>query len=296
MVAITIFSIASSSWFSSQSGYGCVASSGNSSFWTTNTSPDLIEKIKEAHAKGGMVYSVSVASNGDWFFSSSAFNTRKVFDDVSKSRVTKFCQLASARGIPTQIGNISWITFMPGAEGYIGSTVVDGTEYCFYEGVPQSLETKMSSSTSKTVRSVSVGYNDSWIVVYKDGSSSWNGIADALAEKLQAGYICDVESVMLSPKTLNDFIINYEDGASYYVLPPAWGPSIAKEEQLLIELTMRLQQTMAMNSAAGYSASVMNNAVANTSNMAAASAMAWGAGLQALSLEAAMATQASGNF
>lgn len=82
---------------------------------------------------------------------------------------------------------------MPGAEGYIGGIVVDGTEYCFYEGVPQSLETKLSSSTSKTVRSVSVGYNDSWIVIFKDGSSSWNGIADVLAEKLQAGYICEVE-------------------------------------------------------------------------------------------------------
>ena len=53
---------------------------------------------------------------------------------------------------------------------------------------------------------------------------------------------------------------------------------------------------MAMNNAAGYSASVMNNAAANMSNMAAASAMAWGAGLQALSVEAAIATQASGNF
>ena len=94
---------------------------------------------------------------------------------------------------------------------------------------------------------------------------------------------------MLSPKMLNDFIINYEDGASCYVLPPAWGPSIAKEERLSIELTTRLQQTMAMNNAAGYSASVMNNAAANMSNMAAASAMA-------LSVEAAFATQASGNF
>ena len=101
---------------------------------------------------------------------------------------------------------------------------------------------------------------------------------------------------MLSPKTLNNFIINYEDGASYYVLPLAWVPSIAKEVRLSIELTTRLQQTMAMNNATGYSANVMNNAAANMSNMAAASAMGWGAGLQALSLEAGFATQASGNF
>jgi len=242
-----------------------------------------------------MVLSVSVAPDGDWFFSTTAFNTGKVFDDGSRSRVTKFCQLASARDIPTQVGNVAWITFMPGAEGYIGCTEVDGTAYCFYEGNPQSLDTKLSS-TSKTVRSVSVGYNDSWIVVYQDGSSSWNGIADALAEKLQEGYVCNVESVMLSPKTLNDFIINYCDGTSYYVLPPAWGPSVAKEERLLIEFTTRFEQNMAMNSAAGYSANVLYNAAANTSDMAAASAMAWGAGLEALSVEAGCAAQASAIF
>jgi len=95
---------------------------------------------------------------------------------------------------------------------------------------------------------------------------------------------------MLSPKTLNDFIINYEDGASYYMLPPAWEPSIAKEERLSLELTARLQQqTVAMNSAASYSVGVMNNAAANTDDMAAASAMA-------LALDAGFATQASGNF
>jgi hypothetical protein len=94
---------------------------------------------------------------------------------------------------------------------------------------------------------------------------------------------------MLSPKTLDDFIINYEDGASCYVLPPAWEPSIAKQEQLLIEFSTRFDQTMAMNNAAVYSANVMNNAAANTGYMAAASAMA-------LSVEQAFATQASGNF
>jgi len=86
---------------------------------------------------------------------------------------------------------------MPGVEGYIGGTVVNGTEYCFYEGIPQSLDAQLSSSTSKTVRSVSVGYNDSWIVVYKDGSSSWNDVADVLSQKLQAGYNSNVESCSL---------------------------------------------------------------------------------------------------
>jgi hypothetical protein len=92
---------------------------------------------------------------------------------------------------------------------------------------------------------------------------------------------------VLSPKTLNDFIINYADGGSCYALPPAWGPSIAKEERLLF--TARFEQETTMNSAAAYSIGVMNNAAANTSAMAAAS-------VSALAVQAAFATMASGNF
>ena len=186
---------------------------------THNCPSDLVERIKEAHAKGEMVFDVSVASNGDWFLSTSAFNSEsilhvigkksqlnichlsaaKTFEDVSKSRVTKFCQLATNGGVKTHVGNIRWITFMPDAEGYIGVTVVDGVESCFYEGIPQSLEMHLSSSKSKTLRSVSVGHDNSWIVVYGDGSSNWNGILpDALAKKLKAGYSSTVE-VRASP-------------------------------------------------------------------------------------------------
>ena len=80
---------------------------------------------------------------------------------------------------------------MPGAEGYIGVTVVDGLEYCFYEGIPPSLETHLSSS-SKTIRWVSVGHDNSWIVVYRD-SINWSGIPDALAQKLQNRNVSSVE-------------------------------------------------------------------------------------------------------
>jgi len=236
-----------------------------------------------------MVFDVSVASNGDWFLSTSAFNTAKTFEDVSKSRVTKFCQLATNGGVKTHVGNIRWITFMPDAEGYIGVTVVDGVESCFYEGIPQSLEMHLSSSKSKTLRSVSVGHDNSWIVVYGDGSSNWNGIPDALAKKLKAGYSSTVESVILSPKASEEFIINYESGASYYLLPPAWRPAIATQEGLLQELTARLQQTVSMNAA--NSAAIMRNAAVNANRIAATSALAYGAALQA-----GFACQSSGNF
>ena len=81
---------------------------------------------------------------------------------------------------------------MPGAEGYIGVTVVDGLEYCFYEGIPPSLETHLSSS-SKTIGWVSVGHDNSWIVVYRDNSINWSGIPDDLAQNLKNGYVSSVE-------------------------------------------------------------------------------------------------------
>jgi hypothetical protein len=99
----------------------------------------------------------------------------------------------------------------------------------------------------------------------------------------------DLQSVVLSPKVSHEFIINYESGASYYVLPPAWRPAIATQEGLLQELTARLQQTVSMNAA--NSAAIMRNAAVNASRIAATSALAYGA-----ALEAGFACQSSGNF
>ena len=102
----------------------------------------------------------------------------------------------------------------------------------------------------------------------------------------------EVQSVSLSPQTLNDFIINYDDGTSYFILPPAWGPSIAKEEQLLLELTARLQQQpVAMNGAARYSADVMDDTAVNTACEAAAAARR-----EASAVAEAFAMQDSGFF
>jgi len=282
MVATTIFSIPPTSWFSLDSGYGCVVSSGHSSWWTNNCPSDLVERIKEAHAKSEIVYNVSVASNGDWFFSTNAFNTAKVFSDASQSRVSKLLRKAINGGVNCNMSNVKWITFVPGADGYVGVTVVDGIERCWYEGVPQSLETHLSSLKSKTVRSVSVGQGNSWIVVHQDGSSSWDRVPDVLANKLNAGYRSTVESVVLSPKEAGQFIISYEDGASCYALPAAWRPAISKQEGLLLDHTARALEQ------ANVSAAIMCNAAVNTSYMASASAMS--------SVGRAFATQSSGIF
>ena len=90
---------------------------------------------------------------------------------------------------------------------------------------------------------------------------------------------------MLSPEESDEFIINYESGASYYVLPPAWAPAIARQEGLLQELIAQIEQT-----------TIMGNAAANTNNMAAASANAYAAALNSLALDSAFATQSYGIF
>jgi hypothetical protein len=54
---------------------------------------------------------------------------------------------------------------------------------------------------------------------------------------------------------------------------PAWKPSITKEEWLLLELTVRLQQQTVAMKAVSYFNGIMNNVAANTSNMAAASTL-----------------------
>ena len=90
---------------------------------------------------------------------------------------------------------------------------------------------------------------------------------------------------MLSPKESDEFIINYENGASHYVLPHAWAPAIARQEGLLQELIAQIEQT-----------TIMGNAAANTNALAAASANAYAAGLNALAIANAFATQSYGNF
>jgi hypothetical protein len=127
----------------------------------------------------------------------------KTFSDASQSRVTKLLRKAINGGVNCNISNVKWIAFVPGADGYIGVTVVDGVERCWHEGVPQSLETHLSSLKSKTDRSASVGQGNSWIVVHKDGSSSWDRVPNVLANKLNAGYRSTVE-VRPSPDVASD--------------------------------------------------------------------------------------------
>jgi hypothetical protein len=192
------------------------------------------------------------------------------------------------------VSNIKWIAFVPGTEGYIGVTVVNGGATFFWDGIPSSLGTHLRESItegSKDVRSVSVGYNDSWIVAYQDGSSNWSGIPAALSTKLKASdgnRVLDVrsvfhhnlflikrnvenlysQSVILSPSSADEFLVNYKDGSSSCVLPAAWMPEIAEKVRLL----QQDMQIAMMNQSANYSRASMNASVEAAKRMAAASA------------------------
>lgn len=250
MVAVTLFSKPDS--LTSGTSYGIVVSSGNSTWWSSNCPQDLAENIKQAHAKNELINEVSVASDGDWFLSTNAYKTAKQWEDPTKSRVARFCELATKGGCKTGVGNIKWIAFMPYTEGFIGVTLVDRGAYYFYEGIPASLETQLHQETTKVVRSVSVGYNGSWIVVYNDGSTRWShSIPSALCANLQAGHTSNLKSVILSPNSGDEFIANYEDGTSRYVLQAAWKPAVDNQIALLQQTLAQIaQMNLAFNQAA----------------------------------------------
>jgi len=219
-----------------------------------------------------MIYDIQVASDGDWFLCTSVYNSGKVFNGSTKSRVSQFCETATNAGRKTTVGNIKWIAFVPGTEGYIGVTVVNGEDTFFWDGIPSSLDAHLRESItegSKDVRSVSVGYNDSWIVAYQDGSSNWSGIPAALSTKLKASDNNRVlDSVILSPSSADEFLANYKDGSSSCVLPAAWMPEIAERVRLL----QQDMQIAMMNQSANYSRVLMNASVDASKRIAAASA------------------------
>jgi hypothetical protein len=127
---------------------------------------------------------------------SSMFLDAKIWNDPTRSRVKKFCLMAIQAGQQTSVGNIKWIAFMPNTDGFIGITVTEEGEFLFFDGIPSSLEAHLRKANAefKSVRSVSVGYDDSWIVVYQDGSITWpDAIPPALDAKLQAGHPCALE-------------------------------------------------------------------------------------------------------
>ncbi|KIJ95882.1 hypothetical protein K443DRAFT_124680 [Laccaria amethystina LaAM-08-1] len=237
--------------FLSESSPGCVASSGSSTWWTNASPPDLVTAIKEAHSKGENILSVSVANDGDWFLSTDSVNRKKPGNDPMTSRVLRFCHVATMKtGRETGLGNIAWITFTPDGQGFIGVVGHDGVAHCVFEKLPKTLDDHLKTHNKQSqMKMVSIGHKNSWAIVYEDGDMSVEGISTSLVDKLKnvrsVGF--NVESIILSPSTISNFVVTYENGASHYDVPYAWKSGIDNQISLCQQ---NYQQIKAMNNAA----------------------------------------------
>lgn len=237
---------------------GCVVSSGSSTWWTDHCPAALIIAIREAHSKGEVIINVSVANDGDWFLRTDEFNRKKPGNDPTESRVLRFCHVATVQtGRETELGNVQWITFTPDGQGFIGVVGHDGIPYFIFDKLPKTLDEHLKTRNKLSeVKMVSIGCDNSWVIVYQDGDMSADEICTSLMGKLHdvraVGF--KVESVILSPSTKSNWVITYENGASHYDVPFAWSSGINKQislcqENFALEL-QRFQQLATANMAA----------------------------------------------
>ncbi|KIK05748.1 hypothetical protein K443DRAFT_674814 [Laccaria amethystina LaAM-08-1] len=230
--------------FLSASSPGCVVSSGSSTWWTDHCPAALVTAIREAHSKDEIIINVSVANDGDWFLRTDEFNRKKPGNDPMESRVLRFCQVATVQtGRKTELGNVQWITFTPDGQGFIGVVGHDGAAYCVFDKIPQTLDEHLKTRDEQSeVKMVSIGYDNSWVIVYQDGDISADEICTSLADKLRA-VGSEVKSVILSPSAESNWVITYENGWSHYDVPFAWTSGIDKQISLCQEnFALELQQ------------------------------------------------------
>ena len=217
--------------FLSESSPGCVASSGSSSWWfvhvactllvgdsfnnrTLTSPPDLVTAIKETHSNNENVLSVSVANDGDWFLSTDSVNSKHVLatphlpflrrlhllerkpgNDPMTSRVLRFCHVATMKtGCETGLGSIAWITFTPDGQGFIGVVRHNGDAYTVFEKLPETLDDHLKTHKKQSeIKMVSIGHENSWSIVYEDGSWNVKAVSTSLIDKLKTIRSVNVE-------------------------------------------------------------------------------------------------------
>ena len=238
---------------------------------TLTSPPDLVIAIKEAHSKNENILSVSVANDGDWFLSTDSVNSkhvstiprlpflrrlhllgRKPGNDPMTSHVLRFCHVATMKtGCETGLGSIAWITFTPDGQGFIGVVHHNGVAHCVFEKLPETLDDHLKThKKGSQMKMVSIGHKDSWSIVYEDGGWSVEGISTSLIDKLKNIHSVGVEvrpflvhcrfefttslqSIILSPSTISNFMVTYENGASDYDIPYAqWKSAIDNQISL----------------------------------------------------------------
>ena len=140
--------------------------------------------------------------------------------------------------------------FTPNSQGFIGVVCHNGVAHCVFEKLPETLDDPKTHKKGSQMKMVSIGHKNIWSIVYEDGGWSIKGIFMSLIDKLKN--ICSVgveicpflvhchfefmtslQSIILSPSTISNFMVTYENGASDYdVLYAQWKLAIDNQISL----------------------------------------------------------------
>ncbi len=102
------------------------------------------------------------------------------------SNVELFAQLAAQGGLNLEQYGIQCFTFVPDQTGYV--TVLHKGDRtltrCAWHNVPAGLDQLLEREAAKGVRHVTVGMNDSYVVILNSGVVWWNGVPPSLNQLL----------------------------------------------------------------------------------------------------------------
>ena len=173
------------------------------------------------------------------------------------SNVELFAQLAKQGGLNLEQYAIQCFTFVPDSSGYV--TVLHKGDRsltkCAWHNVPPALDQLLEREAANGVRHVTVGMNDSYAVILNSGVVWWKGVPQALNRLLQdaeqkrrgvkvtaATFFGGVElgvnvpivfqTVLLSLIAADWFFVEFADGATQFVMPPQWHPTVNKHASL----------------------------------------------------------------
>lgn len=226
-------------------------------------------------------------------------------------RISVCLQNIKACGDQCTADDIEFFMFLPNGTGYICQA--KGSLY--WKNIPKSLEHDINA---EGVNRVAMGKGDSWLTIHRDGTVGSYGVSDSVLRGITANMeqhggikvggtpllpwrsslltTVPFQYAKLSHYSSEHFFVECMDGAVSYVFPAQWEPTIAAYITRSQEESAQVLRATIMNQSAAYSAQASLNAARNMRQMSAASAMANAAAMQALSVDAALATMSWGNF
>jgi hypothetical protein len=90
--------------------------------------------------------------------------------------------ICASRKIGIPVTSLDWIEFMPDPAGYFCKTTKGE---CYWNNVPDSLNTHLQAHGGKNTWGLSVGKGGAWVTVDTSGHVTWDGISESLEKKLK---------------------------------------------------------------------------------------------------------------